>query len=63
MARSMLSDELWLKLKTIVRQHGIYDKPTHRLMIKAVLYRVRVGCPWKTPPAGFEKLKFNISKF
>jgi len=36
MARLMLSDELWLKLKTIMQQHGIYDKPAPRLMVKAI---------------------------
>jgi len=24
-------------------------------MVKAMLYRMRVGCPWKDPPAGRSK--------
>ena len=47
MSRLMLSDELWSKLRTIMRQQGIYDKPDLRLMVEAMLYRMRVGCPWQ----------------
>jgi len=53
MARLMLSDELWSKLRTIMRQQGIYDKPDLRLMIEAMLYRMRIGCPWRDMPAEF----------
>ena len=39
MARLMLSEELWSKLRTIMRQQGIYDKPDLRLMVEAMLSR------------------------
>lgn len=53
MARLMLSDELWSKQRRIMLQHRIYDKPGLRLMVEAMLYRVRVGCPWRDLPAEF----------
>jgi transposase len=53
MARLMLSDELWSKLRRIMLQHRIYDKPTLRLIVEAMLYRMRVGCPWRDLPAEF----------
>ena len=53
MARLMLTDELWSKLKTIMLQHGIYDKPDLRIMVEGVLYRMRVGCPWRDLPPTF----------
>jgi len=37
MARLMLSDELWSKLRGIMLQHRIYDKPTLRLIVEAML--------------------------
>jgi transposase len=49
----MLSDELWSKLRGIMLQHRIYDKPTLRLIVEAMLYRMRVGCPWRDLPAEF----------
>ncbi|MCW8397290.1 IS5 family transposase [Legionella sp. PATHC038] len=53
MARLMLRDELWSKLKEIMLQHQIYDKPNVRMMVEAMLYRMRVGCPWRDLPKEF----------
>ena len=53
MARLMLSDELWSKLKEIMLQHQIYNKPNLRTMVEAMLYRMRVGCPWRDLPVEF----------
>lgn len=53
MARLMLSDELWSKLKEIMLQHRIYDKPNLRMIVEAMLYRMRVGCPWRDLPIEF----------
>ena len=47
MARLMLNDEYWSKLRRIIRDHGVYDKPNLRMMIEDMLYRMRVGCPWR----------------
>lgn len=49
----MLSDELWSKVKEIRLQHQIYNKPNLRMMIEAMLYRMRVGCPWRDLPVEF----------
>jgi len=53
MLRLMLNDEFWSKLKEIMLQHGIYDKPNLRMVVEAMLYRMRVGCPWRDLPAEF----------
>ena len=53
MARLMLSDEFWVKLRTIMLQQGIYHKPYLRRMVEGILYRMRVGCPWRDLPAEF----------
>ena len=53
MLRLMLNDELWFKLREIMLQHGIYDKPNLRMIIEAMLYRMRVGCPWRDLPSDF----------
>ncbi len=50
MARLMLNDEFWSKL---MLQHGIYNKPNLRKMVEGMLYRMRVGCPWRDLPAEF----------
>lgn len=53
MARLMLTDELRSKLRMIMRQHGIYDKPNLRMMVEGMLYRMRAGCPWRDLPSNF----------
>ena len=63
MTRLMLSDELWSKLRTIMRQNGVYDKSHLRLTVEAILYRMRVGCPWRDLPAYFGKWNSIYKKF
>lgn len=53
MLRRMLTDELWPKLEEILRQHRIYDKPSLRETLESILYRMRVGCPWRDLPEEF----------
>jgi len=53
MVRLMLTDELWSKLRIIMRQHGVYDKSNLRMKVEGILYRMRVGCPWRDLPPIF----------
>ena len=34
-------------------QNNIYDKPTLRLTVEGILYKMRVGCPWRDLPQYF----------
>ena len=63
MVRLMRSDELWSKLRTIMRQNGVYDKPKLRLTVEGILYRMRVGCPWRDLPSYFGKWNSIYKKF
>lgn len=49
----MLSDELWSKLEKILVQQAIYRKPDLRMTVEGILYRMRVGCPWRDLPRTF----------
>ena len=53
MPRLMLTDEHWSKLKPIMLQMGIYDKRELRTTVEGILYRLRVGCPWRDLPDAF----------
>jgi transposase len=59
----MLTDELWSKLKAILRQQRIYDKPFLRDMVEGMLYRMRVGCPWRDLPKEFGCWNTIFQKF
>lgn len=53
MHRLMLTNEHWSKLKTIMFEADIYDKPIFLLNVEGMLYRMRVGCPWRDLPDFF----------
>lgn len=53
MPRLMLTDEQWSKLRKIMREHGIYDKPKLRKTVEGILYRMRTGLPWRDLPSFF----------
>lgn len=63
MLRLMLTDEHWSKLKTIMRQYGIYDKPCLRKKVEGILYRMRVGCPWRDLPSKFGRWNSVYQQF
>ncbi len=54
MPRTMLTDELWLKLSKLMQLSGrVYNKPEHRMTFEGILYRMRTGCPWRDLPPDF----------
>ena len=63
MARLMLNDEQWSKLRKIMRDHGVYKKPNLRMMVEGMLYRMRVGCPWRDLPPEFGAWNSIYQKF
>ncbi|MGP5361670.1 transposase, partial [Psychrobacter celer] len=52
-ARTKLNDEHWHKLFIILRQINVYNKPNLRRTVEGMLYRIRVGCPWRDLPSYF----------
>lgn len=63
MPRLLLSDELWTKLKKILLEEQIYNKSNLRMMIEGMLYRMRVGCPWRDLPPEFGYWNSVYKKF
>ena len=63
MTRLMLTDELWSRLRIIMHEHEIYDKPNLRMMVEGMLYRMRTGCPWRDLPSVFGRWNSVYQKF
>ncbi len=55
MPRTMLKDEHWTRLRLILLELNIYDKENLRQTLEVILYRMRVGCPWRNLPEYFSK--------
>ena len=63
MPRLMLDDEQCSKLRSIMLEYGIYHKPGLRMMVEGMLYRMRVGCPWRDLPSEFGNWNAVYKKF
>lgn len=44
-------------------QNGVYDKSKLRQTVEAILYRMRVGCPWRDLPLYFGKWNAIYKRF
>lgn len=51
----MLNDKQWKRLKSILLEIGLYDKPNLQKTVEGVLYRMQVGLPWRNLPKYFGK--------
>lgn len=63
MPRLMLTEEQWSKLKVILQDARIYDKPRLRLTVEGMLYRMRTGCPWRDLPREFGNWNSIFKRF
>jgi transposase len=63
MARTILTDEHWSRLKPILLAESIYDKSDLRLTVEGMLYRMRVGCPWRDLPGFFGSWNMVYKRF
>jgi transposase len=63
MVRLMLNDEFWSKLRNTMLEHGIYNKSNLRKMVEGILYRMRMGCPWRDLPEEFGSWNSIYQKF
>lgn len=63
MPRTMLNDQHWSKLTTIFRHFNIYLKLNLRNFIEAILFRIRIGCPWRDLPQEFGKPNSIFKKY
>ena len=55
MIPTLLTDKLWLKLKPILLDFKLYDKPNLRNIFTGILYQLKTGCPWRYLPSIYGK--------
>ncbi len=63
MPRTMLTDETWSKLRIILLDARVYDKPGLRLTVEGMLYRIKNGCPWRVLPREFGNWNTIFKRF
>ena len=55
MPHTILKDQHWARLRSILLELNIYDKEDLRQTVEGVLYHMLVGCPWRDLPPYFGK--------
>ena len=53
MTRRVLTDEIWTQLLTVMESKGCYDSKNGREIMEAILWKLRVGGPWRDIPKEF----------
>ena len=53
MPRLQLNDTLWSRLQAALICCGVYDTQDLRTNVEGILYKLRVGCPWRDLPKAF----------
>ena len=59
----MLTEKHWLKLKPILLDLNIYDKPNLRNILEGILFRMRTGVPWRDIPSQFGRCNTIFKTF
>ena len=57
MLTTIITEEQWQKLKPILLDLNIYDKPSLKETFLGIIYRLKTGCPWRylVDPEQFSK--------
>jgi hypothetical protein len=53
MARRVLTDEIWFQLLAVMESKGCYDSKNAREVMEAIIWKLRVGGPWRDIPKEF----------
>lgn len=66
MARSLLSDEMWEKIKPLLPpESGYWGRPSrsHRKIIEGILWIFRTGAPWRDLPEEYGPWSSCFNRF
>ena len=63
MPRLQLADEHWSKLRSMMLESDTYDKSNLCTTLEGVLYKLRVGCPWRDLPTEFGRWNSVFKRF
>ena len=63
MPTTIITEEQWLKLKPILLDLNIYDKPSLKETFLGIIYRLKTGCPWRYLPNCYGKANTVFKAF
>lgn len=63
MARTILNDDTWQQLQSIMTEKGCYSTENNRNVMEAILWKLRTGAPWRDIPERLCPWKTAYNRF
>lgn len=63
MTRIVLTDEIWEQIQVVMKRYGCYRSQNSRKIMEAILWKLRVGAPWRDIPADLCPWKTAFNRF
>ena len=63
MPTTIITEEQWLKLKPILLDLNVYDKPSLKQTFLGIIYRLKTGCQWRYLPSCYGKANTVFKAF
>lgn len=63
MARTILNDDTWQQLQSIMTKKGCYSTENNRNVMEAILWKLRTGAPWRDIPERLCPWKTAYNRF
>ena len=63
MLATIITEEQWLKLKSILLDLNVYDKPSLKKTFLGIIYRLKTGCQWRYLPSCYGKANTVFKAF
>ena len=63
MLTTIITEEQWLKLKPILLDLNVYDKPSLKQTFLGIIYRLKTGCKWRYLPSCYGKANTVFKAF
>jgi len=63
MTRQVLTDDLWAQLQATMKSKGCHKWKNDRIIMEAILWKLRTGAPWRDLPAAFCPWKTAYNRF
>ena len=63
MLANIITEEQWQKLKSILLDLNVYDKPSLKKTFLGIIYRLKTGCQWRYLPSCYGKANTVFKAF
>jgi len=63
MLRKIITDEIWIQIQNTMQFYGCHRSRNNKNIMKAILWKLRTGAPWRDIPEDFCPWKTAYNRF